>query len=82
MQFRRVLDEESIRHEGERRIGTAEFRQAALLGRVVDGSKASRRPTRCGGGGGGKLINELLSVSRSAWVSRSAEYESSNRSHQ
>ena len=44
MQLRGVLDVERIRHEGEHRIGAAEFREAALLGRIVDGRQTSRRP--------------------------------------
>jgi hypothetical protein len=56
MQLSCVLDKERIRHEGERRISAAEFRDAAFLGWIVDGCKTSRRPA----GGSHEGARELV----------------------
>ena len=60
-------------HEGEHRIGAAEFCEAALLGRVVHGGQASRRPTGGRHCRARELINERLCVAGCPGISRRAE---------
>ena len=69
-----TLEFERVFPEGEHRIGTTELRQAALLGRIIDGGETSLRP--CGGLHGRfcELIDEGLRVPGSSRISGSAEH--------
>ena len=79
MQLSRVLHKEWIRHECEHGIGAAEFREAALLRRIVDGRKTSRRPAGDCHCGVCELIYERLRIAGSAGISRGTEHQGRKR---
>ncbi len=79
MQLSGVLHKERIRYQGERRISTAEFRDAAFLGWIVDGCKTSRRPAGGTHEGARELIQEGPRVAGTAWISGRTEHQNRSR---
>ena len=77
-----TLEFERVFPEGEHCIGTAELRQAALLGRIIDGGEASLRPRGGRDGRLRELIDEGLRVPGSSRISGSAENQGCHRRHQ
>jgi hypothetical protein len=77
-----VLDKERERHECEGGVGILKLRKAAGFGRLIRRDETSGGPLRSLRGGGGKGVEERLSIACSPGVTRSAENQSHSRASQ